>query len=181
MLSGFPCVIWLTGLSGAGKTTIAQSLYKRMQDEQIPSELLDGDQIRQIFPTTGFSHAERDMHIRRMGFLASRLEAHGVTVIASLISPYRDSRRFVRGLCKNFVEVYISTPLNVCEKRDPKGLYAKYRRGELKGFTGLDDPYEAPIEPQIEINTTDISVADSVQKILDFIQHVSQEGTYHEL
>jgi len=94
-------------------------------------ELLDGDEIRSVFPSTGFSHAERDAHIRRVGFLASRLERHGVTVVASLVSPYRESRQFVRSVCRRFVEVHVSTPLEECERRDPKGLYRKARAGEI--------------------------------------------------
>ena len=97
-----------------------------------------------VFPTTG-SRAERDAHVRRVGFLASRLEHHGVYVVASLVSPYRESRDFVRRLCRNFIEVHVATPLEECERRDVKGLYAKARRGEIANFTGIDDPYEPPV------------------------------------
>ena len=98
---------------------------------------------------TGFTREERNEHVRRTGFLASRLEAHGVTVVASFVSPYRESRDFVRGLCRNFIEIYVATPLEECERRDVKGLYARARRGEISNFTGINDPYEAPEHPDI--------------------------------
>ncbi len=133
-----PAVIWFTGLSGSGKSTIATHLQAQLQKRGWKCEVLDGDVIRSIFPSTGFSRAERDSHVRRVGHLASRLESHGIFVIASLISPYEESRSFVRGLCKNFIEVYISTPLSECERRDVKGLYARARRGERQWRPGLD-------------------------------------------
>ncbi len=116
-------------------------------------EYLDGDAMREIFPTTGFTRAERDAHLRRVGYLASRLEEHGVIVVASFVSPYRESRDFVRGLCRNFVEIYVATPLEECERRDVKGLYARARRGEIRNFTGIDDPYEPPEHPELTLDT----------------------------
>ena len=104
-----------------------------------------------------------------MGFLASMLERNGVTVVASFISPYRESRDFVRKMCRNFIEVYVSTSLEVCEKRDVKGLYKKARRGEITSFTGIDDPYEAPLKPEITINTAEDSVDESFEKLLAFL------------
>ncbi len=136
-----PAVIWLTGLSGSGKTTIANELILALRERGQKVEALDGDTIRQALPQTGFSRADRDTHIRRAGYLASRLEAHGVSVVASFISPYQDSREFVRRLCQNFVEIHVATPLEICESRDPKGLYKKVRAGEIKNFTGIDDPH----------------------------------------
>ncbi len=120
-MSGRACVIWLTGLSGAGKTTIARAVTDLLQAQQRPVELLDGDLLRDLMPT-GFSREEREAHVRRVGFFASRLEHHGVTSVASLISPYRESREHVRRTCRRFLEVYVSTPLSVCEGRDVKGL-----------------------------------------------------------
>lgn len=148
-----PKVIWLTGLSGAGKTTIARILGQRLRAMGARVEELDGDTIRDIFPQTGFSREERDQHVKRVGYLASRLEKQGVFVVASLISPYRDSREFVRGLCDQFVEVHVATSLEECQKRDPKGLYKKASQGELRCFTGIDDPYESPLSPEIKIDT----------------------------
>jgi len=160
-------VIWFTGLSGSGKTTIARRVVERLEATGIPVEYLDGDAIREIFPATGFSRAERDAHIRRVGYLASRLERHGVTVVASLVSPYRASRDFVRGLCRRFVEVFVATPLEVCEQRDIKGLYAKARRGEIAQFTGIDDPYEPPPAPEVTIDTTATEAATAAERVVE--------------
>jgi adenylylsulfate kinase len=153
-----PVVLWLTGLSGAGKSTISAYVSGELRRRGLPVEQLDGDSIRHIFPNTGFSKPERDAHIRRVGYLASKLEEHGVLVVVSLVSPYRESRDFVRGLCRNFVEVYLATPLAECERRDVKGLYAKARRGEIRNFTGIDDPYEPPVAPELVVDTSGLSV-----------------------
>src|SRR5207237_9869029 len=126
-----PSVVWFTGLSGSGKSTISQRVADTLRAEGYNVEYLDGDAVRAIFPNTGFTRPERDAHIRRVGFLASKLEEHGVIVIASFVSPYRESRDFVRSQCRSFVEVWVNTPIEVCEQRDVKGLYAKARRGEI--------------------------------------------------
>jgi 3'(2'),5'-bisphosphate nucleotidase len=159
-------VIWFTGLSGSGKTTIARRLVGWLQARGQAVEYLDGDTIRDIFPSTGFSRDERDQHIKRVGFLASRLERHGVTVVASLVSPYRASRDFVRGLCRRFVEVHVSTPLAECERRDVKGWYAKARRGEIRHFTGIDDPYEEPLAPEVRLDTTGLSEEEATDSVV---------------
>jgi 3'(2'), 5'-bisphosphate nucleotidase len=164
--SGTGAVLWFTGLSGSGKSTIAARVVEELKRQGRPVEYLDGDNIRDIFPATGFTRPDRDAHIRRVGFLASRLEAHGVIAVTSLVSPYQESRDFVRGLCRDFREIYISTPYEECEKRDIKGLYAKARRGEMKNFTGLDDPYEPPVKPELSIDTREVSVDDAVHKVL---------------
>ena len=161
-----PKVFWFTGLSGSGKSTLAEALYKRMKQQGYKVEHLDGDSIRDIFPRTGFSKEERNRHIRRVGFLASKLESNGVFVIASFISPYQETRDFVRNLCNNMVEVYVSTPIEVCESRDVKGLYAKARKGEITQFTGIDDPYEPPVNPEYKIDTTNISVDEALNQLM---------------
>lgn len=161
-----PAVIWLTGLSGSGKSTIAAKLVAALTARGLRVEQLDGDSVRALFPQTGFTRPERDAHIRRVGYLASRLEANGVFVVASFVSPYQDSRDFVRGLTKRFVEVYVSTPLEECERRDVKGLYARARRGEIPNFTGISDPYEPPAQPEIVIDTTRVGADDAVERIL---------------
>lgn len=167
--SGEGMVLWFTGLSGSGKSTIARDVVAALEAEGRPVEYLDGDAIREIFPATGFTRPERDAHIRRVGWVASRLERHGVTVVASLVSPYEESRRFVRGLCRHFVEVYVSTPFAECARRDVKGLYAKAQAGQIRNFTGLDDPYEAPSNPELAMDTTHVTVQDAVRQVLAFV------------
>jgi len=159
-------VIWFTGLPGSGKTTLALAVEKVLRARQLPVESLDGDSIRAHFPKVGFSRPEREEHIRRVGHLASRLQDHGVNVVASLISPFEESRSFVRQLCGDFIEVYLATPLEVCEQRDPKGNYRKARAGEIVGFTGVDDIYEPPNNAELIIDTSQLSVEDAVKQII---------------
>ena len=160
-------VLWFTGLSGSGKSTVASHVYETLKCRGTEVEYLDGDALRSVFPTIGFTREERDQHVRRTGYLASRLEAHGVTVVASLVSPYRESRDFVRGLCRNFVEIYVDTPLEECERRDVKGLYARARRGEIPNFTGISDPYEPPEHPEIRFDTRTVSIEEASAQILE--------------
>jgi adenylylsulfate kinase len=159
-------VLWFTGLSGSGKSTIASRVDQALVDRGTNVEYIDGDALREVFPNTGFTRAEREEHLRRTGYMASRLAAHGVTVVASFVSPYRESRDFVRKLCSNFVEIYVATPLEECERRDVKGLYARARRGEIKNFTGIDDPYEPPEHPELTLETRGLSVDECVAKVL---------------
>jgi adenylylsulfate kinase len=161
-----PAVVWFTGLSGAGKSTIARAVCDRLLAAGARVEYLDGDSIRSVFPQTGYSKPERDAHVKRVGFLASRLEHHGVFVVCALISPYAESRECVRRLCRRFVEVYVSTPLEECERRDVKGLYRRARRGEIANFTGLDQAYEPPEAPELRIDTCDISVQEAADLIM---------------
>jgi adenylylsulfate kinase len=163
-------VAWFTGLSGSGKSTISERVTEALRAEGRRVEHLDGDSVRSVFPATGFTRPERDLHVRRIGFLASRLEAHGVVVVASFVSPYRESRGFVRGLCRDFIEVFVDTPLDVCEKRDVKGLYARARRGEIANFTGISDPYEPPENPEIRIETPGTSVDDAVARVVEEVR-----------
>jgi adenylylsulfate kinase len=132
-------------------------------------EYIDGDALREVFPSTGFTRAEREEHLRRTGYMASRLAAHGVTVVASFVSPYRDSRDFIRRLCPGFVEIYVATPLEECERRDVKGLYARARRGEIRNFTGIDDPYEAPERPELTLDTRALTVDEAVAAVLEHV------------
>jgi len=166
-------VIWLTGLSASGKTTIGKALVDKLTEVGHKVEHLDGDLVRKMFPGTGFSKEERDRHVKRIGYLSAMLEKHNVIVVASFISPYREARAFVRTQCKHFLEVYVSTPLAECEKRDPKGLYKKARKGEITNFTGISDPYEPPENPEIEIDTTGISVENAVNRILIYLSEQS--------
>jgi adenylylsulfate kinase len=159
-------VLWFTGLSGSGKSTIAVRVHEELVRRGAEVEYIDGDALREVFPGTGFTRAEREEHLRRTGYLAARLAAHGVTVVASFVSPYRDSRDFIRRLCGDFVEIYVSTPLDECERRDVKGLYARARRGEIRNFTGIDDPYEAPEHPELTLDTRALSVDQCVARVL---------------
>jgi adenylylsulfate kinase len=164
--NGAAPVLWFTGLSGSGKSTIAVRVYDELVRRGIDVQYIDGDSLRDVFPNTGFTRAEREEHLRRTGYMASRLAAHGVTVVGSFVSPYRESRDFIRRLCSNFLEIYVATPLEECERRDVKGLYARARRGEIKNFTGIDDPYEPPEKPELTLDTLLLSVDESVTKIL---------------
>jgi len=160
-----PTVIWFTGLSGSGKSTIAAQLVPRLQAAGIDVEHLDGDSVREVFPKTGFTKGERDAHIKRIGFMASLLEKHGVTVVCTFVSPYRQTRDLVRSMCRRFIEVYVDTPFEECERRDVKGLYAKARAGELFNFTGLDDPYEEPLAPEVRVATVGKRVDESAEEV----------------
>jgi adenylylsulfate kinase len=164
-----PSVVWFTGLSGSGKSTISEKVTAALKAEGHNVEYLDGDSVRAIFPATGFTRPERDAHVKRIGFLAGKLEEHGVTVIASFVSPYREARNAVRGMTRSFIEVWVSTPVEVCEARDVKGLYAKARRGEISNFTGISDPYEAPERAELVIDTTKTSVDDAVAQVLGLV------------
>lgn len=158
--------IWLTGLSGAGKTTITQALEQKLRDGGYKLEVLDGDVVRtNLTKGLGFSKEDRDTNIRRIGFVANLLTRNGVIVLVSAISPYRAVREEVRQTIGDFVEVFVNAPLAVCEDRDVKGLYAKARSGEIKGFTGIDDPYEPPTAPDVECRTDLEELGESVAKI----------------
>ena len=160
-------VLWFTGLSGSGKSTIASRVYAELLRHGVEAEYIDGDALRAVFPNTGFTREEREEHLRRTGYMASRLAAHGITVVASLVSPYQASRDFTRKLCRDFVEIYVATPLEECERRDVKGLYARARRGEIRNFTGIDDPYEPPEHPEITLDTQVLSVDQCVARVLE--------------
>lgn len=159
-------VVWLTGLPAAGKSTLARLISDRLRAGGLKTELLDGDEIRALFPETGFSRGERDGHARRVAHLASVLERHGVVVVVALVSPYAESRTFARRLCRNFIEVHVDAPLAVCEGRDPKGLYARARRGLLPGMTGVDDPYEVPERPEIRVDSAALSAEEACSRVM---------------
>jgi len=163
--------VWFTGLSGAGKTTIALEVEKILARKGLRVALLDGDLVREYLTRDlGFSRADRDENIRRNSFVAKMLTDSGTITLCSFISPYRQARKEARELIGSFVEVYVNTPLEVCESRDVKGLYARARQGEIAAFTGISDPYEAPLQPEIEINTAREEVAGSVHKIITYLK-----------
>lgn len=163
--------IWFTGLPSAGKTTLATAVAEQLRAAGRTVELLDGDEVREFLSKgLGFSREDRETNVTRIGYVASLLASHGVTVLASVISPYAASRDKVRALHgergADFVEVYVATPVDVCSERDVKGLYAKQRAGELVGLTGVDDPYEPPTAPEITVATQDQTLDESVDQVL---------------
>lgn len=165
--------LWFTGLSGAGKTTISKEVAQKLRSRDYKLEILDGDIVRQnLTKGLGFSKEDRDENIRRIGFVAHMLTRNGVIVIVSAISPYREVREEVRKRIGDFVEVYVNAPLEVCEERDVKGLYRRARAGEIKGFTGIDDPYESPLNPDIECRTDLESLAESTDKVLKKLEEL---------
>ena len=163
--------LWFTGLSGAGKTTLAKRVQRILISRGMNVELLDGDVIRtNLSKGLGFSKEDRDTNIRRIGFVASLLARNNTVCLAAAISPYKAVRDEVRGLHQTFVEVYTFATLDTLEGRDVKGLYKKARAGEIKGFTGVDDPYEAPENPEIAIDTNTESVEISTDKIIRYLE-----------
>lgn len=164
-----PCVVWLTGLSGAGKSTIANRFEKKLYARGRHTYLLDGDNVRHgLNRDLGFTDADRAENIRRVGEVAKLMADAGLIVIVSFISPFRSEREMARGLLGEgeFFEIFVDTPLHVAEQRDPKGLYKKARRGELKRFTGIDSPYEVPEYPDLRIDTTACGVDEAAERIV---------------
>jgi adenylyl-sulfate kinase len=164
-------VLWLTGLSGAGKSTIAAKLGPALAERGHRVELLDGDEVRtNLCQGLGFSRADRDTNIARIGYVAGKLANHGVAVLVAAISPYREARDRVRAAVDTFVEVHVAAPVSTCAERDVKGLYAKALSGEIKNFTGVSDPYEPPADPEIVLHTEAESVDDSVHQIIAWLE-----------
>jgi adenylyl-sulfate kinase len=163
--------VWFTGLSSAGKTTISQALFLKLQSRGCQLELLDGDAVRQqLSKDLGFSAADRNENIRRIGELAERFTGQGAIVLVSAISPYRAARDEVRRRIGNFLEVWVHAPLDVCEARDLKGIYRRARLGELQHVTGIDDPYEHPLAPEVECRTDRETLDESVAKVLEAVE-----------
>jgi sulfate adenylyltransferase len=162
------CCVWLTGLSGAGKSTIASLLAERIEARGRRVTLLDGDVVRtHLSRGLGFNRSDRDTNVRRIGFVASEIVRHGGVVICAVVSPYESTRVEVRDIvgAASFVLVHVATPLAVCEQRDPKGLYARARRGEITDFTGVDDPYESPKAADVIVQTVGIGAETCVDQV----------------
>lgn len=184
------CVIWFTGLSGSGKSTVANSLDHKLHQSNIQSVVLDGDNVRHglnagpgMLKDThgdefsnrfglGFSAIDREENIRRIGAVAEIFAQTGVVALTAFISPYRTDRDKVRNTLKDgeFIEVYVDTPIEVCEQRDPKGLYKKARAGEIKGFTGIDDPYEEPLQPELVLFAAEKTPDILADEIIDYLK-----------
>ena len=164
-------VLWLTGLSGAGKSTIAAKLGPALAERGHRVELLDGDEVRtNLCQGLGFSREDRDTNIARIGYVAGKLAKHGVAVLVAAISPYRQARDLVRAEVDNFVEVHVAAPVQTCAERDPKGLYAKALSGEIPHFTGVSDPYEPPLAPEIVLHTEAETVDESVGQVIAWLE-----------
>ncbi len=163
--------LWFTGLSGAGKSTTAEILSVLLSEAGRKVTLLDGDVVRtHLSKGLGFGKEDRDTNVRRIGFVATEIVRHGGMVICAAVSPYRAARNAVRNMVgENFVEIYVSTPLEICERRDTKGMYEKARRGAIKNFTGIDDPYESPLKPEITLDTINHRAAENARLVLEFL------------
>ncbi len=165
--------LWFTGLPCSGKSTLAELVARELQRYGRGVEIMDGDVVRtHLTKGLGFDKAGRDENIRRIGFVCKLLSRHGAVAIAAAISPYRAIRDEVRSTMEDFVEVYVDTPLEVCIQRDVKGMYKKALAGEIKGFTGIDDPYEAPLNPELVIHTEHETVPESAARIMSKLQEL---------
>jgi sulfate adenylyltransferase len=169
-MEGF--TLWFTGLSGSGKSTLAERIKNELIERGMRVELLDGDEFRTTLSKgLGFSKEDRDTNIRRIGFVAAEVVRHGGAAVCAAVSPYRATRDECRERvgADRFLEVFVDTPVEVCESRDSKGLYAKARRGELRGFTGVDDPYEPPAGPELVLHTVETGVLHNARRVLSLL------------
>jgi adenylylsulfate kinase len=178
---GDGATVWLTGLPSAGKSTLATEAAATLAGLGARVQVLDGDELRRdLCADLGFSRADRDTNVRRIGFVARLLAANGIIVLVPVIAPYRSVRAEERAahqaLRVRYLEVHVATPVRVCAERDVKGLYARQRAGELSGLTGVDDPYEAPAEPELRIDTDGRTVAESVRPLLALINGITRVG-----
>ena len=175
--------LWFTGLSGAGKTTITRMLAREMRERGVPLEILDGDVVRaNLSPDLGFEKNDRDLNIRRIAFVSQLLVRNGVGVMVAAISPYREERELARSIIgpERFIEIFVDCPLQVCMHRDVKGLYAKALTGEIKHFTGISDPYESPLEPQLVLNTHPETPEESAARVVVYLEDEGWLPRHHE-
>lgn len=165
--------IWFTGLSGSGKTSVSQRVAEMLDERGVQSEILDGDVIREnLSKGLGFSKEDRDTNIKRIAFVCKLLTRQGAACIAAAISPYRETREYARNEIKNFVEVYVNSPIDVCIERDVKGLYKKAIAGEIQNFTGISDPYEPPVNPEAVCYTDRETVNESAAKVVQVLEEL---------
>jgi len=167
-----PCLLWFTGLSGSGKSTIANALDVALHDRGYHTFLLDGDNVRHgLNKDLGFSDEDRVENIRRIGEVSKLFTDSGLIVLSAFISPFTSDRRMVRNLfpAGEFIEVFMDTPLSTCEERDPKGLYEKARAGQIRDFTGIDSPYEAPERPEVRLDTSQMTVDACIERLISYL------------
>jgi adenylylsulfate kinase len=170
-MSTDPLTLWFTGLPGSGKTTLACLMAERLRQQGQKTEVLDGDGIRRMISGLGYSREDRRRQVLYSAFMATVLNKNGISVTAAFISPYRSVRKEARDLLgTRFVEIFVDCPISVCRKRDPKGLYKKFKDGLITGLTGVDDPYEVPIDPEIILKTADFTPDECLSKIKDFLK-----------
>ncbi|MDX8365815.1 adenylyl-sulfate kinase [Cytobacillus sp. IB215665] len=170
------CVLWFTGLSGSGKSTLANAVEVKLHESQVRTYVLDGDNIRHgLNKDLGFSEDDRKENIRRIGEVSKLFTDSGQIVLTAFISPFREDRNSVRELFSNheFIEVYVKCPLEVCETRDPKGLYDKARKGEIPEFTGISSPYEPPEQPELIIESNKMTIEQSVEQVINYLKEKS--------
>ncbi len=165
-----PFTIWFTGISGSGKSTLSKRVYLEIKCRGLKAELLDGDIIRTNFSQElGFTKRDRDINVKRIGFLSWLLNKHGIISVVAAIAPYEETRNLNRLLIPNYIEVFCNCPVEIAEKRDPKGLYARARRGEIPNFTGISDPYEPPKSPEIVVYTAKETIEESFNRIIEYL------------
>jgi sulfate adenylyltransferase len=177
-VTGGAC-LWFTGLSGSGKSTTAERVTRLLEDRGRVVTVLDGDVVRtHLSSELGFSRHDRDVNVRRIGYVASEIVRHGGIVVCAVVSPFRSTRDEVRAMVGDgrFVEIFVDTPLEVCERRDVKGLYSRARSGALPGLTGLDDPYEPPLTPELRLDTVTRSLEENARQVVRFLDERSLLG-----
>lgn len=162
--------LWFTGLPCSGKTSIAKKLKQILEEKEMDVELLDGDTVRDYIKNRDFSKEGRNKHLRYIALMARLLSKRGTIVLCTFVSPYRENRDFARSINDEFLEIYVRTPLEVCMERDVKGMYKKALAGEIKGFTGIDDPYEEPEKPELVLDTEREALDESVKKVLSLLR-----------
>lgn len=167
-------VTWMEGLSGAGKTTLSREVATRLRAAGWKAEVLDGDEVRRMFsPELGFSRSDREFHARRVSYVARMLARNGVAVLVAMITPYETSRQAARSeVAARFTEVWLKCPLEVCRRRDPKGIYRRTEEGGVKKMTGVDDPFEEPLNPDLVVDTSSASVAESADRIMAHLRAI---------
>ena len=172
-MKGKGVTVWFTGLPCSGKTTIAREVKKILEEKGMDVELLDGDTVRDYIRNRDFSKEGRNKHLRYIAVMARLLSKRGVIVLCSFVSPYRENRDFARSICDDFMEVYVKTPLEICIERDVKGMYKKALNGEIKNFTGIDDPYEEPENPELIVETDKETLEESTNKVIDKLKELA--------